>query len=132
MTENRCISVFFTKKHKHFNKLDLQKTNNYVLNINLLIREKLNTEFFIMNNIQSFILNIEIKKCIDRSINLKNGKYDNLIYVNDNMTISSILNMITFIEATYKNIKFDYTLLDSENLFNDILNKRADIKITTI
>lgn len=128
----RYIDIFFTKKHKYFNKLDLPKSNNYILNINSLMKEKLNTEFFVMNKIQSFVLNIEIKKCIDRSINLKNGKYDNLIYINENMNITSVLNMIRFIEATYKNIKFKYNVIDDSGSFKEIKEKRKDIKLVNL
>lgn len=128
----RYIDIFFTKKHKFFNKLELPKSNNYILNINSLMKEKLNTEFFVMNKIQSFVLNIEIKKCIDRSINLKNGKYDNLIYINENMNISSVLNMIKFIEATYKDIKFKYNVIDDSESFTDLKEKRKDIKLLSL
>ncbi len=128
----RYIDIFFTKKHKFFNKLELPKTNNYILNINSLMKEKLNTEFFVMNKIQSFVLNIEIKKCIDRSINLKNGKYDNLIYINENMNITSVLNMIKFIEATYKDIKFKYNVIDDSGSFSELHEKRKDIKIVNL
>ena len=95
--ERREIEVVFVKEHKFFIKKYTKKIkSDYMLNINKLIKDKLNSKFIIPNKIQSFILNYEIKKLLDKAINIKNNKYNRIIYMNSELSISGISNTIEF------------------------------------
>jgi hypothetical protein len=110
--DKRKISLVFVKDYKSFiltfNKKD---KSDYILNVSKLIKDKFSTKFIIPNKVQSFLLNYEIKKLLDKAINVKNEKYDQIIYLNSNLSTVSILNTIDFISEEYPDFEFIYRLI---------------------
>ena len=110
--EKRKISLVFVKDYKSFiltfNKKD---KSDYILNVSKLIKDKFSTKFIIPNKVQSFLLNYEIKKLLDKAITVKNEKYDQIIYLNSNLSAVSILNTIDFISEEYPDFEFTYQLI---------------------
>lgn len=130
--EKRKISVIFVKDYKSFIlAFNKKEKSDYILNVSKLIKDKFNTKFMIPNKVQSFLLNYEIKKLLDKSINVKNEKYSKIVYLNSNLSESTILNTIDFISAEYQDFEFDYMLivLSSDQEPIDILNESIQ-KIT--
>jgi hypothetical protein len=117
MMEERTVSIIFVREYKHFiAAFEKKSKEDYVLNVNKIIKEKFKTKFIVPNKIQSFLLNYEVKKLLDKAVNIKNQKYKQVIYLNSNISTSLILNTLDFIEDQYENIKFDYTLIKSKEL----------------
>ena len=110
--EKRKISIVFVKDYKSFvlafNKKD---RSDYILNVSKLIKDKFITKFIIPNKVQSFLLNYEIKKLLDKSITVKNEKYDRIIYLNSNLSTLTVLNTIDFISEEYPDFEFEYSLI---------------------
>jgi len=81
--EKRNIEVVFVKDYKSFilafNKKD---KSDYILNVSKLLKDKFSTKFLVPNKVQSFLLNYEIKKLLDKAISVKNEKYSRIIYLN--------------------------------------------------
>ena len=130
--EKRKISVIFVKDYKSFIlAFNKKEKSDYILNVSKLIKDKFNTKFMIPNKVQSFLLNYEIKKLLDKSINVKNEKYSKIVYLNSNLSESTILNTIDFISAEYQDFEFNYKLivLSSDQEPIDILNESIQ-KIT--
>lgn len=71
------------------------------------------------NKVQSFIINYEIKKLLDKAINIKNQKYRNIVYLNSNLSVSLIRNAMDFISNEYFPIEFKYSLIEPKE-FNSI------------
>lgn len=110
----RLINIVFVKDYKSFTlAFDKKDKNDYILNVSKLIKDKFNTKFIVPNKVQSFLLNYEIKKLLDKAITLKNDKYSRVIYLNSNLSITSILNTIDFINGEYLGFTFNYQLIDS-------------------
>ena len=129
-TSPRFIKVYFVKEYKlFFNKNNKKAKRDYILNVNKIIKDRFNEDFYILNNIQAFLLNYEIKKLLDKAINISNKKYQNIIYINDNMSITGLLNTVSFLSATYNNLGFDFILLDKEDEFRDISYRNTEIII---
>lgn len=123
----REIEVVFVKEHKFFIKKYSKKAkSDYMLNINKLIKDKLNSKFIVPNKIQAFILNYEIKKLLDKSINIKNNKYNRIIYMNSDLSISGISNTIGFLDKEYDYVDFKYHLIDIKEDFEDTEVERLD------
>lgn len=113
MTE-RLINIVFVKDYKSFVAIfDKKDKGDYILNVSKIIKDKFNTKFIIPNKVQSFLLNYEIKKLLDKAITVKNEKYSRIIYLNSNLSITSVLNTIDFINGEYSNFEFDYSLVNS-------------------
>jgi hypothetical protein len=110
--EKRKISLVFVKDYKSFiltfNKKD---KSDYILNVSKLIKDKFSTKFIIPNKVQSFLLNYEITKLLDKAIMVKNEKYNQIIYLNSNLSTVSILNTIDFISDEYPDFEFTYQLI---------------------
>lgn len=117
LNESREINIFFVKNSKlFFNRKNKKKRNDYVLNVDRIIKEKFECECFVLNYTQSFLLNFEIKKLLDKAISIANKKYDRIIYVNSNMSTSGIINTIEFLDANYRKHKviFKYLIIDEK------------------
>jgi len=65
--------------------------------------------------VQSFLLNYEIKKLLDKAISVKNEKYGRIIYLNSNLSKSAVLNTIDFITSEYPEFEFKYSIILSPN-----------------
>lgn len=126
----RLMKVYFVREYKHFfNKNNKKSRMDYVLNISKIVKDRFGDEFYILNNIQAFLLNHEIKKMLDKAIMISNKKYQNVIYINESMSITSVLNTIFFLNNTYSNLAFDYILYDRDDEFGDITKKNVNINI---
>jgi len=114
----REIEVIFVREYKFFiKKFDKKQKSDYMLNINKLIKDKLNSKFIVPNKIQAFILNYEIKKLLDKAINIKNNKYDRIIYLNSDLSVGGISNTVAFLNEEYEYVKFNYQLIDIKGDF---------------
>lgn len=110
---SHTVSIIFVREYKNFISAFNKKTKeDYVLNVNKIIKDKFNTKFIVPNKVQSFLLNYEIKKLLDKAINIKNKKYKKVIYLNSNLSTSSILNTMDFIESEYEQLLFKYYLVE--------------------
>ena len=67
------------------------------------------------NKIQAFLINYEIKKLIDKAINVRNRKYNRIIYVNAGLTVSNVNNTIKFLNIAYESINFIPQLIDNDS-----------------
>jgi hypothetical protein len=123
------MEVFFAKDYKTYVELYGKKTKNeYVLNINKLIREKIGTEYLVPNKTQAFLLNYEIRKLVDKTISSKSKKYTRLVYLNCSMSVTGIMNAIEFFRSTYPQIEFNPLIIDTESEFAGL---NIDAKIIT-
>jgi hypothetical protein len=81
---------------------------------NKIIKEKFDHEILVPNKIQAFLINYEIKKLIDKAINVRNRKYNRIIYVNAGLSVSNINNTIKFLNTAYATIEFVPKLIDGD------------------
>jgi hypothetical protein len=99
--EKRKVSIVFVKDYKSFiltfNRKD---RSDYILNVSKLIKDKFSTKFIVPNKVQSFLLNYEIKKLLDKAINVKNEKYSRII---------------DFITNEYPEFEFSYGIISTLN-----------------
>lgn len=117
---NRPIEIYFVKDLRAYtDRFGKKSKSEYVLNVNKIIREKLEADFVVPNKTQAFLLNYEIRKLIDKVINAKSKKYTRLVYLNHNLDYAVALTTIDFLINTYLTIDFDCSLLDIDNEFQD-------------
>lgn len=121
---NRKLDVVFIREFKgftsHFGK---KRKEDYILNVNKIIKDKFNSKFIVPNRIQSFLINYEIKKLLDKAIFIKNEKYTRIVYLNSNMSIGTVQNAMLFIEDEYHPIGFEYTLVEPKEFDKDGLER---------
>jgi hypothetical protein len=111
--EDKNIAIVFIKEYKNYiSAFNKKNKEDYVLNVNKIIKEKFKTKFIVPNKVQSFLLNYEIKKLLDKAINIKNKKYRRVIYLNSNLSNSTILNTINFISEEYCDLEFAFHLVE--------------------
>lgn len=112
-TESRLIEILFIREFKSFtSKLGKKQKDDYILNVSKIIKDKFNSKFIVPNKVQSFLINYEIKKFLDKAINIKNEKYTRIIYLNSNLSISSVKNAMAFISDEYHPISFKYSMIE--------------------
>jgi len=115
--EETTISIIFIREYKNFiNTFNKKNKEDYVLNVSKIIKDKFKTKFIVPNKVQSFLLNYEIKKLLDKALSVKTNKYKRIIYLNSNLSASNILNTISFIEDEYVDRQFEYSLIQSKKL----------------
>ena len=115
--EKRKIQVVFVRDYKSFIQAFRKKEkSDYILNASKLIKDKFSTKFIVPNKVQSFLLNYEIKKLLDKAITIKNEKYQRVIYLNATLSKTSLLNAIDFISDEYQDFSFDFIVIDSKDL----------------
>ena len=118
--EERHVSIIFVKEYKNFiSAFEIKSKEDYVLNVSKIIKDKFNTKFIVPNKVQSFLLNYEIKKLLDKAINIKNKKYTRVVYLNSNLSASIIMNTMAFVDEEYTELKFSYFLVESKSLSDD-------------
>ncbi len=128
MEEVRLLDVVFIKEFKFFiKKYDKKQKEDYLLNVNKIIKDKFNTKFLVPNPVQSFLLNYEIKKLLDKAVNIKNQKYTRIIFLNSTITFGGIQNNIEFLDKEYLNVKFNYIMIDPKNDFDRELFRDSNI-----
>lgn len=121
----RVLQIVFVTDQKQFIQV-LQKKgkSDYLLNVNKIMRDKFGHDILVPNKIQAFLINYEIKKIIDKAVNVRNRKYKRIIYINSNLTVNTILNTIDFLVGTYTDVKFEPLLIDTD----EQLSNRLDIE----
>ena len=128
--ETREIKVIFIREFKGYTSVYNKKTKeDYILNVNKIIKDKFNSKFIVPNKVQSFLINYEIKKLLDKAIHIKNKKYKNIIYLNSNLSIGIINNAIQFINEEYFPVAFKYELIEPKEFDNDGLESIHDLSI---
>lgn len=131
--EERKVQIVFVREYRNFiNVFNKKSKEDYILNVSKIIKEKFKTKFIIPNKVQSFLLNYEIKKLLDKAINIKNQKYKKIIYLNSNLTVSTVLNTMTFIDSEYDPIVFEYHLIEPKEFDGDGLDKINNLKVINI
>ena len=119
--KTRNIEIVFIKDQKQLIQLfSKKKKSDYLLNINKIIKDKFDQEILIPNLIQSFLINYEIKKLIDKAVNIRNLKYNRILYLNSNLTSNLIMNTLNFLATSYPSIQFHPKLIDSEIEFENL------------
>jgi hypothetical protein len=109
-----CINIVFVKDYKSFIvAFEKKEKSDYILNVSKLIKDKFSTKFIVPNKVQSFLLNYEIKKLLDKAITLKHEKYSRIIYLNSNLSRTTVMNTVDFINEEYINFRFKYYLIES-------------------
>lgn len=109
----RILQVVFVTDQKQFIQVFRKKEkSDYLLNVNKIMRDKFAHEIVVPNKIQAFLINYEIKKIIDKAINVRNRKYQRIVYVNSNLSANTILNTIDFLSGTYSDVQFEPILVD--------------------
>jgi len=122
IAEDHHVTILFVREYKNFISVFNKKSkDDYVLNVNKIIKEKFKTKFIVPNKVQSFLLNYEIKKLLDKAITIKNRKYKRVIYLNSNLSQSSVLNTVSFIESEYTGLIFNYNIVVSKDSEDDPL-----------
>ena len=118
---DRTLEIIFVKDQKQFIQIFTKKQKcDYLLNVNKIIKEKFDQEILVPNKIQSFLINYEIKKLIDKAINVRNRKYNRIIYVNAGLSASNINNTVKFLNTAYSTIEFVPHLIDSDLEIGDL------------
>ena len=131
MNELRDFDVIFIKEFKFFiKKFDKKQKEDYLLNVNKIIKDKFNTKFLVPNPVQSFLLNYEIKKLLDKAISIKNEKYNRIVLLNSTITLTGINNTIEFLNQEYLDVKFNYYIIDPKEEFDQ--EDFSDIELTFI
>lgn len=130
---DRTLKVIFIREFRSFTAVHNKKSKeDYILNVNKIIKDKFNSKFIMPNKVQSFLINYEIKKLLDKAIYIKNKKYRNIIYLNSNLSITVIENAIKFIEDNYYPIEFEFTLIEPKEFNSDGLDRIDKLKITSL
>ncbi len=115
----RELDIVFIKEYKFFiKKFDKKQKEDYLLNVNKIIKDKFNTKFLVPNPVQSFLLNYEIKKLLDKAVNIKNEKYNRIIFLNSSITLSGVENTIEFLDIEYVDVNFKYCVIDPKEEFD--------------
>jgi len=131
--EDRTLQVVFIREFRSFTAVhDKKSKEDYILNVNKIIKDKFESKFMVPNKVQSFIINYEIKKLLDKAINIKNKKYKNIIYLNSNLSISLIKNAMVFIQEEYSPINFEFNLIEPKEFDNTGLDELTNIKVTKL
>lgn len=114
----RIIQVLFVRDQKLLlQKIQKKGKTDYLLNVTRIVKEKFEQDILVPNKIQSFLINYEIKKLIDKAVNVRNRKYQRIIYVNPNITPNAILNTVDFLNGSYEEVKFEAAIIDSDETF---------------
>jgi hypothetical protein len=130
MCDRRKISVIFVKEYKGFIQLFKKKSKtDYILNVSKILKDKFNSKFIVPNKVQSFLLNYEIRKLLDKAISVKNKKYSQIVYLNNQLTYSSILNAIHFIESEYTQLDLEFLIIKSKSLDPTDIPQLDNLKI---
>jgi hypothetical protein len=118
-SEDRLLEILFVRDQKQFiNKFCKKAKSDYLLNVNKILKDKFEQDIVVPNKIQAFLINYEIKKLIDKAVNVRNRKYSRIIYVNANLNLTSIINTLEFLNQSYYSVKFFAKVLDPEDEFD--------------
>jgi hypothetical protein len=131
--DDRTLKIIFIREFRSFTAIHSKKgKEDYILNVNKIIKDKFDSKFIVPNKVQSFLINYEIKKLLDKAIHIKNKKYKNIIYLNSNLSITLIDNAMQFINDEYYPIQFEYTLIEPKEFDSEGLDRIKDLSITRL
>jgi hypothetical protein len=130
MQEKQASVVFIREYKNYISAFGKRSREDYLLNVNKIIKDTFKTKFIVPNKVQSFLLNYEIKKLLDKAIGPKNERYSRVIYLNSNLSSSAVLNAMDFIESNYQNLSFSYHIIETTKQEEPPLNIPNLIKIT--
>lgn len=120
------MELIFTRYNKYvYNKYNKKQSDEYILNIDKLMKSKLDENISVLNVYQTFILDYEIIRLLSKII----GKtYNKIVYVNQNLSVTYILNMISLLEKKYPDETFKYTIYYDEDDLGivDTVSKERD------
>lgn len=123
---DRSLEIVFVRDLKQFvHALNKKGKSDYLLNVTKIIREKFEQDIVVPNKIQSFLINYEIKKLIDKAVNVRNRKYSRIIYINSNISPNTILNTLDFLIGAYPEVIFDPSLIDLDGDLENIPNLKT-------
>lgn len=126
---NKLTEIYFIRDQKSYlDKFGRKQKTDYILNVNKIIREKLDADFVVPNAMQAFLLNYEIGKIINKVLNTKTKKYTRLVYMNYNLDFAVALTMFNFIKNKYPDTTFSAFILESDGEFAKY-NDNQQIKI---
>lgn len=126
----RKLEIIFVRDQKQFiHTFSKKQKCDYLLNVNKIVKEKFDHEILVPNKIQAFLINYEIKKLIDKAINVRNRKYNRIIYVNAGLSISNINNTIKFLNTAYGTISFVPKLVDCDLEIGEIAGVETVAKV---
>ena len=130
MNEKRELNIVFIREFRSFSSVYSKKSKeDYILNVNKIIKDKFDDRFITPNKVQSFIINYEIKKLLDKAINIKNQKYKNIIYLNSNLSVSLIKNAMDFISEEYYPIYFNYSMIEPKEFNSAGLDDISELDV---
>ena len=130
---NRKLKVIFIREFKSFTSIYVKKSKeDYVLNVNKIIKDKFSSKFIMPNQVQSFLINYEIKKLLDKAIYIKNEKYTTIVYLNSNISVSTVQNAIQFINDEYYPIEFEYELLKPKEFDTSSISRIQELNIVEL
>ncbi len=130
MNEKRELNIVFIREFRSFSSIYSKKSKeDYILNVNKIIKDKFDDRFITPNKVQSFIINYEIKKLLDKAINIKNQKYKNIIYLNSNLSVSLIKNAMDFISEEYYPIYFNYSMIEPKEFNSAGLDDISELDV---
>ena len=119
----RVLQIIFVSDQKQFIQvLSKKNKSDYLLNVNKIMRDKFDHDVMVPNKIQAFLINYEIKKIIDKAVNVRNRKYKRIIYINSNLSPNTILNTIDFLTSSYADVQFEPLLIDSTEEISPHIN----------
>jgi hypothetical protein len=122
---DRNLEILFVRDQKQFiNKFSKKAKCDYLLNVNKILKEKFEQDIVVPNKIQAFLINYEIKKLIDKAVNVRNRKYSRIIYVNQSLSLTSIINTLEFLNQSYSTVQFHAKVLDPDDEYE---TTRTDI-----
>lgn len=126
----RELNIIFIREFRSFSSIYSKKSKeDYILNVNKIIKDKFESRFITPNKVQSFIINYEIKKLLDKAINIKNQKYRNIVYLNSNLSVSLIQNAMDFISEEYYPIDFKFSLIEPKEFDSSGLDNIPGLSI---
>lgn len=121
MDNPRDLDIVFIKEYKFFiKKFEKKQKEDYLLNVNKIIKDKFNTKFLVPNPVQSFLLNYEIKKLLDKAVNIKNEKYNRIVFLNSTITLTGVKNTVEFLDKEYDDVRFNYYMIDPKEDFDKL------------
>jgi|TARA_B100000497_G_scaffold25970_1_gene30616 hypothetical protein len=130
VNEKRELNIVFIREFRSFSSIYSKKSKeDYILNVNKIIKDKFDDRFITPNKVQSFIINYEIKKLLDKAINIKNQKYKNIIYLNSNLSVSLIKNAMDFISEEYYPIYFNYSMIEPKEFNSAGLDDISELDV---
>jgi hypothetical protein len=130
VNEKRELNIVFIREFRSFSSIYSKKSKeDYILNVNKIIKDRFDDRFITPNKVQSFIINYEIKKLLDKAINIKNQKYKNIIYLNSNLSVSLIKNAMDFISEEYYPIYFNYSMIEPKEFNSAGLDDISELDV---